>query len=329
MTEQEIPMNESEELNELVEPVSEVTPVPVRPPFWRRIFALLIDSLLLGIFGNLLGLAFFDSFVQLGNWGRLIGFVVAVPYFGLLNSALLGGQTLGKRIMRIKVVSLDGSPLPIAKSLLRAVVLYAPFFVNQLPVTQVGEVNPLMVVISLVLLAGLAIIYLFIFNRPSRRSLHDLVAGSVVIRAIPDAAPVLRPVWRGHLVVVSGITMVMLVGGVVATVLFSGTLNWLSDVGRTVAQLPGIENVRSVAIATNFTSRGTQFTSVRIIVNTKIKTGRQELDKQIALAALETAPAIEQYDRLEIDTLYGYDIGIASAWTATIRSFPPAQWKVE
>src|SRR5208283_1622002 len=49
--------------------------------FWRRIVALVIDYIVLWLFGEVLGLFLFDFFAHLGGWGRLVGFGVALVYF--------------------------------------------------------------------------------------------------------------------------------------------------------------------------------------------------------------------------------------------------------
>ena len=68
--------------------------------FWRRIGALFIDTLILGLVGFLLGLTLESTFVQIGGWGRLIGFVIALVYFGAMNSKLFNGQTIGKKVKK-------------------------------------------------------------------------------------------------------------------------------------------------------------------------------------------------------------------------------------
>jgi uncharacterized RDD family membrane protein YckC len=79
--------------------------------FWRRLLAFIFDGVLLGLVGVILGLLLFDSLARLGGWGRLIGFCHALVYFGVLNSAIGGGQTIGKRIMKIQVVDRTGHPM--------------------------------------------------------------------------------------------------------------------------------------------------------------------------------------------------------------------------
>lgn len=113
--------------------------VPVNLPpdrevgsLWRRIVAVLIDSIVVGIAGTVIALPFFDFFSRLGAWGRLVGFCLAVPYFVLLNSRIGNGQTLGKRAMHLQVVNASGEPISVSKSFIRYLVLSAPFFLNGL-----------------------------------------------------------------------------------------------------------------------------------------------------------------------------------------------------
>jgi hypothetical protein len=57
-------------------------PPPVAPPrttdspiasFWRRVLAAIVDGLVLGAFGWLLGLFFSRQFMHMGGWARLVG----------------------------------------------------------------------------------------------------------------------------------------------------------------------------------------------------------------------------------------------------------------
>ncbi|GAB3347318.1 RDD family protein [Lysobacter tyrosinilyticus] len=98
--------------------VAEAAPSPVSG-FWRRLAAFAIDSVVLGVFGMIAGFAMFDTLAQLGPYGRLLGFAVALLYFGVLNSRIGGGQTLGKRALSIRAVTLDGQLMSVPRSLLR------------------------------------------------------------------------------------------------------------------------------------------------------------------------------------------------------------------
>ena len=98
--------------------------------FWRRLLAIVLDGLILGIVGFVSGLFFFDFYARLGSWGRMIGFGVDSIYFGVLNSGIGKGQTVGKRIMKIEVTNKFGEHITLGQSLLRNTILGAPFFLN-------------------------------------------------------------------------------------------------------------------------------------------------------------------------------------------------------
>lgn len=174
--------------------------------FWRRLGALASDLILLGIFGAILGALFFDTFARMGAYAKLIGFAIALAYFGICNSRIAGGQTLGKRWLGVRVVDVHDELLSLPRSLLRYVVLGIPFFANGLPLDpRLAMSSPLGYLLALVVFGGmLAIIYLYIFNRRTRQSLHDLVVGSYVecFDRATQAVP-FPNMWRGHIVVVA------------------------------------------------------------------------------------------------------------------------------
>ncbi len=155
--------------------------------FWVRLLALMVDGLCLGLTGLVLGLLLFDSLARLGGWGRLLGFFIALVYFGVLNSAMGKGQTIGKRIMKIEVIDRSGKHLSIGRSFLRYAVLGIPFFLNGALISPSVMISPIGYVIGFILFgAGGAIIYLYICNRLTRQSLHDLFVGSFVAKTTPN-----------------------------------------------------------------------------------------------------------------------------------------------
>jgi uncharacterized RDD family membrane protein YckC len=134
--------------------------------FWRRIGALFIDGLILGLVGFLLGLVLESTFVKIGGMGRLIGVVIALVYFGLMNSKLCNGQTIGKKLLNLRVVDSSNQPIPLANSVLRYIVLAAPFSLNGAQFSTEALLSFVMYPLSLVIFGGLfSIIYLYIFNR--------------------------------------------------------------------------------------------------------------------------------------------------------------------
>ena len=62
---------------------SEPMEIRIISGFWRRLLAFLIDCLILGVFGMLSGVFLFETYVSLGSCGRLVGFFIALIYFGI------------------------------------------------------------------------------------------------------------------------------------------------------------------------------------------------------------------------------------------------------
>src|ERR1700722_14688602 len=98
--------------------------------FWGRLFAFCLDGLFLGAFGASIGLLAYDRLVALGDWGRAVGFAIALVYFGVTDRELSGGQSPGKRILGIKVLTVNSAPLSVSASILRATIFCVPYFLN-------------------------------------------------------------------------------------------------------------------------------------------------------------------------------------------------------
>lgn len=90
----------------------------IAKPLLFRSLAFLIDYLVLI-------LSDWAAYLITGLTGNrpllLLHFVIALAYFGLLNSRLTNGQTIGKKIFRIRTINSHGEPLGIPKSILRSI----------------------------------------------------------------------------------------------------------------------------------------------------------------------------------------------------------------
>mgnify|MGYP000492098281 CR=1 FL=1 len=108
--------------------------------FWRRLIALLLDGVILAVAGCILGLIFGRYFVRMGPYGRIVGFIITLLYFGLQNSSAGKGQSIGKRALKIKVVDQTGNSISWRKSFLRTFILIIPFYLNglNLPAASIG-----------------------------------------------------------------------------------------------------------------------------------------------------------------------------------------------
>jgi tetratricopeptide (TPR) repeat protein len=156
--------------------------------FWQRMAADLIDlSLLFGVF-FLLGLLSPDYFFSIGPGGRIFAFGISVGYFGLLGSRHGGGQTIGKRVLKITVVDAQGKPVLKRRSFTRAIILFVILTINgwafpPLNTTTVG----LLAQGTLTIGGLLALAYSYLFNLETRQGLHDLITDTYVVCIPPKS----------------------------------------------------------------------------------------------------------------------------------------------
>lgn len=298
--------------------------------FWRRIGALFIDALILGFVGFLLGLALEATFIQIGGWGRLIGFGIALAYFGLMNSKLCNGQTIGKRLLNLRVVDLDNHTIPLIKSVLRYIVLAAPFSLNGAQFTDEALLSYLMYPLSMIIFGGLfSIVYLYIFNRVTRQSLHDLATGTLVVNANMEKQEVGK-VWKPHLVIVA----VFFVAAAIVPV-FTWKLAQNKPFKDMLSVQSALSNEQEVTYATVTTSTST-FSTVNEGAKTTYvvaqailssnKVSDVELARKLAAIVIQNYPEAVNKDTLRINLTYGYDIGIWSQWSNHTHDFNPGEF---
>jgi uncharacterized RDD family membrane protein YckC len=307
--------------------------------FWRRLAALWIDALVLSVPATLAGLAAFRWASSLGQAGRLIGFGVALLYFGLLNSSLGGGRTIGKRLFGIRVIDRAGGALSPMRSGLRFLIIALPFFLNGLwfnvnpdepkwPIYLAGTV------LALVVFGGSgAIIYLFVFNRPTRQSLHDLVVGSFVVRDPPGR--VLVSTASGHLIVAVSWFGVVLIGAAILTWIGNRpdnveSLKPIAELQQAIRTQFDLQQVRVTVGSTTMNSiRGGNLTTSWLQIYARASGSEEALSTlaaRIAGAVIDRDPDLLGRDKLIVVAL-GFDLGIAS-WSEPYReSHDAAAWR--
>jgi uncharacterized RDD family membrane protein YckC len=297
--------------------------------FWRRLGAFVVDVILLGIAGMILGALFFEPFARMGAYANLIGFAIALAYFGICNSRIGGGQTLGKRWVGVRVVDAHDQWLSLPRSLLRYTVLGLPFFANGLPIgSQWVLSTPLDYLLALVISGSmLATTYLYLFNRRTRQLLHDLVVGSYVERFDGATQPAPFPImWRGHLVALA----------VVAVIALSGP--WLSSRWEQSKTFAGIlplyqtlssqPHVMTVQVIRGWSSFNDDATTHSLQSSLRLNAPMIEdggMAKRIAQLMAKADPNIANEDSVVVTLVYGYDMGIASGWKKHGYSFRPGE----
>ena len=182
--------------------------------FWRRFGAILADSIVLFIVGWVLGNALADSLIRWPLLGLLLGPVFALGYEALLEGRPGRGQTLGKMLLGIKVVDINGrAPAPRSawtrtayKNAFVVVNILNYLLTQAVPIT--GHVSVAMVVAILLFLLVLGPflidIYWYLVDDQGRQSVHDRLAGTWVVRKDNVQPPARsKPLWQGHYVIVA------------------------------------------------------------------------------------------------------------------------------
>ena len=305
--------------------------VPPISGFWRRWLALMIDGLLLGVAGQVLGWSMSSLWLEIGPYGRMVGLAVSLIYFGVMGARAGGGATIGKRMMGIAVRGKDGQPIGILRSIGRTSIWVVPMILNgwALPILS----NPIVARVAGVILFGIggAVLLTVVFNRRTRQGLHDLLAGTYVLHLNADPVAALPVAGRAPWI----LTAVMVAIAVV-----------LSSVGdRLLLRMaPSLENL--LALQRKLESDG-RFFSVSVLDQTVYKNGdqtdsvlqihvwyrgvpsdatRTEVMNEIAATALSSLD-VEKFDLVRIEIESKYELGIASGRLTHGEGQPVGTWR--
>ncbi|KQV86293.1 hypothetical protein ASD15_29955 [Massilia sp. Root351] len=286
--------------------------------------------LILGIIGLAAGALFGAQFAALGAWGTVVGFIVTLAYFGFTESRTGGGQSLGKRALNLRVVSRTGEALSAPAAFVRAAVLCVAYFLNGAGF-DFGRANQWGAVGISVLIFGLifSMVYMLIFNRRTRQSIHDLAVGAFVVKGGPGKGGLpTGPIWRGHAAVVGVAILVMSVGGLLISKHFLQTepLANLALIQQKIDALPGVDRV-GVNLNSLSSNNGT---TTRLFINAVVDASapnQEVLARRIAQVALTNYPAARRQHAIAVTLSSGYDIGIASWWRSTNYVYTPEDWQ--
>lgn len=316
-------LQENEQLNQL--------PTLTIAKFWPRLIALFVDLLIVGAIGYVLGFVLFDTLARLGAYARIIGFIIAVSYFGLLNSRIGHGQTLAKRWMGLRVVDGCGLYLSLPRSLLRYTVLGLPFFLNFLPLDLETTALAVETLISIILFGGMfSIFYLYLFNRRTRQSLHDLVVGTYVVNVNP---PGLRippvAIWRGHLVVVGLIALFGLIMPSLGTMITQHlNIRPMLDAQQQLQHQAHVRNATllegKTVVYSNTGNRTSGYLQAQLMLDAPM-TSNADIAEAAARVIQAAYPEKSKRLPIVVRLVYGYNMIIASRWKSQTYRYEPGE----
>lgn len=301
--------------------------------FWVRIWAFLIDSLILGVFGYILGLIFSNFFISLGESAKLVGWIISLAYFSILNSNIHQGQTFGKKWMNIQVVDITGNPVSLKTSFIRALVYTTPFFLNGFKIPGLHTFSIVTIMQGVIIFTGgIGIIVFYIFNKETRQSLHDIIAKTYVVQEYRNNEFSFMPAVKK--------LPYYITGGIFAIVIMTSIygLNSNSEIKKLVPVYEEIlaqDHISNASVSMNYSSLGnsennrlsyTVFIKVDKNLKSEDNNNNPELKK-----AVETFINSKVYetdnDILNAVVGSGFNIGIASQNYSYSFSRPIHEWK--
>ncbi|MCU1283663.1 MAG: hypothetical protein JWO13_13 [Acidobacteriales bacterium] len=296
--------------------------------FWRRVFAFVIDTIIVCIPCWVVGFAFFEFFARWEGWGFIVGSLITWPYFVLMGSSTGGGQTIGMRLLSIRVVNRDGRPITIGRSLLRYALLILPFTLNSATLTATVPSSISAVLDTVVTAAEFSIFYLYVFNIRTRQSLHDLVVESFVVDADHEEVVRVEPFWKGHFAIVAGVFLLLVIAGFIAQARIqkSEALAEALLIQKVLLSTGKIQSA-NVMMQENW-HNGETAHGIELILKCKGATeDNQRLASEFAKIALQADPQAKKKDFIRVTLSQQFNVGLAQfrkTWT-NVKS--PTLWQ--
>ncbi len=296
---------------------------------FRRALAFLSDLTVIYGIGLIADHLFGEKLLQIGDDGWWIGILVIALYFAVFDSSVGKGKSPGKRIFRIEVMRVDGAQLTFFDALLRA----SPFLVifaahHYLKSTDAYSITS--VVISFAATLLITSLVSFGLAHPYRRSVHDLVMDSIVVRR--DDAFSVRPASLKYSFIAFAAASVFaaqftLVPGVIAALSKNGAK--FSEFRAKVLASQGLKNPR---VCSRFIYNDGGFSRAMVVsgymsgsANISQSSIAQDLSKKINSYMSANRLVAPGTKNVVVKIRSGYDIGIGAGVVESKRVFSYAR----
>ena len=231
--------------------------------------------------------------------------------------------------MEIQVVDINGNTIGVGKSFLRALILSFPYFTYNLSIPGLADTSFISVVKTIGLLSIIiGVVVIYIFNKQTRQSLHDLIIGTYVAKTEERDEPIAIPGVTKTPFYVFGGFLVLLIGIGIYSVNSNGVQN-LSGIYTKVSKIDGVisANVNERTIFFNGTKTLVYETtlSVKALPNDDLE--NDKIVRETARTILNDVSNINSFNAITISLNRGFNIGIASHNTAKTVSYSPGEWR--
>ena len=273
-------------------------------------------------------LLFFDELVYLGNWGFVIGFAISVTYFGLQNSHLCKGQTIGKKLFKIKTIHPTGNYLSVSKSITRAIIISPLIFTNIIISLEFIHHPAIIAITTLVSFFQFAIALLFLINTPSRQSLHDIIINTVVVSNDCEDIEITKS--KKPAIVIISVFSIVVAFQILGLVFFQKFISEedfskIKIISHEIAET-GEGKLTIFKETTVITSENQKNIGVKTLTLNLVPYGNNdnEFIANISKKILEEYPNIDNFDYINIDLVRQANIGYGRIVKGNHYSFTPA-----
>ncbi len=169
----------------------------------RRLLAYLIDTVVLLIMLGVLSRILFSY----DQW-PLLWAIIMLLWFALPESKLMKGQSFGKRLLKLRVINSNLQSPNFGTAIIRTAIFILPTVFPIIFGRYLIQFSPLWFVSSVFISSlSIATFYLFIFNKGTKQSLHDIVTHTYVVDENLKVFPT-GNFWKWHLLMAAGISLI-------------------------------------------------------------------------------------------------------------------------
>ena len=282
------------------------------------------------MFSSVIDAACFDSLSQLGPWGRLLGFCIALVYFACFESRIGGGQTVGKRWLKLRVVDRNGYAVSFGRAIVRYAIFAIPLFLNQIDIPTTRTPLILSFLISLVVFGvGGSTLYLMVFNRSTRQGLHDLAVGAYVTKADDTGQMEVKPIPRAHWAAVGLVFALTTAAWTFSNMLEKrAPFHQMRQDAFFIEQMDGVQRARVLDTLSHSGTGGEAKKVLLVSVILTKKTANEEaFADNAARILLQKDRNAQEYDELSVRIFRGYDMGIGTRWNHEEFAHTPVEWR--
>jgi uncharacterized RDD family membrane protein YckC len=298
----------------------------------RRFAAFAVDMILISTIGYLSSFLFENFYMKLGNYGKIIGAAAVLIYFGFFDSKIGKGQSIGKKLLKIKVVNKNSECISVLNGFIRSLWLFTVTLFNGFSLNN-SKFIPIIIIIGTILFSIIfGEMYFFIFNKKTIQSLHDLYSNTFVVSTASEG----EIEYKNSRKVLCCSTIIPLLILTLTICVSARTKNtFLGEYLRIIDLIQEDLPVHQTTISKNFsTVKNTSGTTRQnyVLLNT-YKDNKSDDDKELAVRiaqkAFDNNFAINDDEILSIVISSGFNIGIASKNRNQRFNGTPAQWKYE